>query len=134
MAGIEDAVEVAGVGGKLGLLARRGLEPARLEPQRERHIEPGQIQPAQHLRALQPDAVRIDLIPQLKAAAAKQGSIDAAASAALGAIENAPIPERVQKLGLKYVAHGILLQEWCGHFPPRPAQHRLTSNSSEPDG
>jgi hypothetical protein len=86
-----------------------------IDPRHERlrrrsilHIKPGQIQPAQHLRALQPDAARINLIPQLRAATAKQTSINAAASAATGAIENAPIPERAQGLGLEYIAHRAL--------------------------
>ena len=43
----------------------RRLELAVIEPQRERHLQPGQVQRSGDHRARQPHTARIDLIPEL---------------------------------------------------------------------
>ena len=84
---------------------RRG-ERAAVEPQRERHVQAGQVHRAGDRCAAQPHPPRIDLIPQLTAAAAEQGRVHRAPRALMRAVQDLPLPPRVQQLGLADVLHG----------------------------
>ena len=87
---------------------RRRFEFAVIEPQRERYLQPGQVQrPGDH-RALQPHTARIDPIPELSTAAAQQPGIHHTARAARPAVKDKPLRPFLQRLGHGDLFHGVL--------------------------
>src|SRR6266852_7242213 len=87
---------------------RRCFELTVVEPQGERHLQPGQVQrPGDH-RALQSHTARIDLIPELDTAAAQQPGIHRAARAARPAVKNLPLRPFPQRLGQGDLFHDVL--------------------------
>jgi hypothetical protein len=84
----------------------RRVEVARLEAERERHDQPGEIEAPGHDRVGQPQPARIDLVAELTAAPAQHGGVDRPPDAAGQPVDRGPALARAGQLALVDLARG----------------------------